>query len=318
MDKEYSIDELLAQGELYQYQDDYIQAMDWYLKAVAKGSTEAMIKISFLYDYGDDEKEEVRYRNFWLYICNGVTELADQAVSRRKKKGLIKDTDESLKWLIKAANAGDAGAMGMIGHKFWIGHGVKKNYRRAKEWLLKAADNDDGYGNHAIGLMYYQGSGARKNYKKAMEWFLKNTEQNTPYFQTALVLIGDMFYNGGTGIKQDYQEAIQWYLKAAKSENPYGIYSIGKMYYEGVGVEQSYQKALEYFIEAANEGHTRSMYTIGRMYYEGVGVEKSFIKAKEWLEQSLADEDRPVDAEEILEEINKILKLNDHHNREFD
>jgi hypothetical protein len=51
------------------------------------------------------------------------------------------DADYAFELFLKAANAGVAGAMFMVGYCYVGGHGTEPNIEEAKKWLKMAADS---------------------------------------------------------------------------------------------------------------------------------------------------------------------------------
>lgn len=86
---------------------DYQQAMQWYLKAVDKGSIDAMLYVAMLYEKGE---------------------------------GVKQDYQQALQWYLKAADKGNATAMNDIGRFYNEGLGVKQDLERAKYWEQKARE----------------------------------------------------------------------------------------------------------------------------------------------------------------------------------
>jgi hypothetical protein len=54
-----------------------------------------------------------------------------------------KNVGEGVRWILKAANAGDVGAMVTVAQAHENGRGGPKDVRKAVEWYRKAADVGD-------------------------------------------------------------------------------------------------------------------------------------------------------------------------------
>ncbi|KAG0296705.1 hypothetical protein BGZ96_008750 [Linnemannia gamsii] len=100
-----------ALGDMYKeghgvYQD-YLTAMDWYLKAANQGHSDAQYKIGAMYSTG---------------------------------LGVSQDYSQAMAWFLKAADQGHAGAQYNVGLHYDVGRGVGRDYLTAEEWYQKAAD----------------------------------------------------------------------------------------------------------------------------------------------------------------------------------
>ena len=93
-------------AQYYAENEDYDQAMEWYLKAVEAGEACAMNQIGYMYQ-------------------NGL--------------GVELDYAQAMEWYLKAADAGNAGAMNNIGTMYYYGQGVSQSRSIAIEWFEKAA-----------------------------------------------------------------------------------------------------------------------------------------------------------------------------------
>ncbi|MFD1259960.1 tetratricopeptide repeat protein [Entomomonas asaccharolytica] len=112
-----STDELMAKGEKNYYEQDYQQAMQWYLKATDKGNAYAMGNIGVM-----DEQ--------------GI--------------GVEKDHQQTMQWFLKAADKGNVFAMFNLGVKYYNGYGVPKDISIAKEWFQISADLGDSEAKEAL------------------------------------------------------------------------------------------------------------------------------------------------------------------------
>lgn len=58
---------------------------------------------------------------------------------------VAQDYAEAMKWYLKAADQGHAGAQGLMGMTYYQGEGVPRDYAEAMKWLrLAAAQGDNG------------------------------------------------------------------------------------------------------------------------------------------------------------------------------
>ena len=190
-----------------------------------------------------------------------------------------KDFDKGLELAQKAADAGNARGMFLVGRCYNFGQGVNQSYQKAAEWYQKSADLGDSWAMGNLGSLYEYGSGVSQNYQKALDLYLKSAELGN---SDAMLSLGSL-YDRGAGVTQDYRKAEEWYIKAAEAGESDAAARIGWMYLVGEGVEKDPAKAGIYLEQAAEAGIANSMNNLGNMYRNGVGVTKDYSKAMSWL-----------------------------------
>ena len=77
--------------------------------------------------------------------------------------GVVKDDEESSKWVLKAASLGNTGAQAEIGHRYAIGLGVIKDEHKAIEWYRKAIKQGSPEAMLYLAWNYSKGTGVKKN-----------------------------------------------------------------------------------------------------------------------------------------------------------
>ena len=77
-----------------------------------------------------------------------------------------KSETKAFKQYQKAADAGDADAMVIIGVYYLIGAGVSQSDTEAFKWCKKAAEQGNAKAQALTGFMYYDGIGVKKTLKK--------------------------------------------------------------------------------------------------------------------------------------------------------
>jgi TPR repeat protein len=234
-------------------QDD-VQAMQWYQKAAATGSTAAMIHIGRFYAVG--------------------------------RGGVATDSNQEWAWYNKAAAAGDPQGMTEIGV---IYQNRAHDYAQALQWYQKAAAAGNADSMYCLGELYENGYGVDKNEQTAVEWFQKGAALEDrdckDVLPAAMYRLG-LSYETGTGLRTDYSQAMEWFQKAATAGNSDAMVGIGGLYMNGWGVPQDYSQAIQWMNTAANSGNTSAMYNIGFAYEHGIGVSISAGDAAAWYRQA--------------------------------
>lgn len=82
--------------------------------------------------------------------------------------GAVPDDFTALRQL---AAQGDAEAQCELGHRYYLGKGVKEDYTEATKWYLLSAEQGYAEAQCAMGNRYYLGKGIAPDYVKAYAWF---------------------------------------------------------------------------------------------------------------------------------------------------
>ena len=102
--------------------------------------------------------------------------IADPAVFASAQKGIDAfqrgKYDEAVKYLQPAAEAGDAGAMYVLGQMYASGRGIAKDEKAATELFLKAANLGDANAQQSLGSALMLGEGIEQDMVEALKWFI--------------------------------------------------------------------------------------------------------------------------------------------------
>eukprot|EP01116_Phalansterium_solitarium_P013908 TRINITY_DN31363_c0_g1_i1.p1 TRINITY_DN31363_c0_g1~~TRINITY_DN31363_c0_g1_i1.p1 ORF type:complete len:785 (-),score=112.86 TRINITY_DN31363_c0_g1_i1:490-2844(-) len=181
------------------------------------------------------------------------------------------------------------GADGIPGAKFVIqGHlafesGDLKN--AAAHWE-KAADmgNAEAMGNLAI--LYSHGSGVQSNQQKCLELLTKaaampplheGTQIRRMGVAEAQYSLGLFFHDGRLG-EPDLKKAFEWFERSASNGNVFAHNNIAVMYENA----RDFDKAVAHYRISADAGFARAQYNLGLCYEHGRGVPVDISEAKRW------------------------------------
>src|SRR5262249_20466307 len=142
--------------------------------------------------------------------------------------------------------------MNSLGELSEGGTGVPQNYQTAKNWYKKAADlgNADAMGN--LGALFESGRGGPQSLETAREWYVKgaalkgrvamhNLGGGAPQcaeagrFATPTAML-----ENGRGTSKNLAEAKFWYERAAALEYAPALNDLGRLYLAGAGVPKNY------------------------------------------------------------------------------
>ena len=86
-------------------------------------------------------------------------------------RGLPKNSREALRWLNRAAEAGQADAMRLLAVKFYGGFDVPVNFEEALRWAAKLADSGDREAQMMLANMFGNGEGTPRDLVSAYAWY---------------------------------------------------------------------------------------------------------------------------------------------------
>lgn len=146
--------------------------------------------------------------------------------------------------------------LGMI----YFSEATEEALRKSFDCFMKAADMGFNVAYRCIGAAYFNGHGVDKDWHKAREWYQKGAEAGDVMSKLLLA----QCYKSGIGGEKDYAEAMKLYRQIASRRNLYGKYNhevsvaqheIGNMYMKGLGVETDIRQAYDWIRLAAENGN---------------------------------------------------------------
>lgn len=208
----------------YGGEKDPLKAEEWYKKAAAKGNSDARKKLSV-----KEKKEENKDKK-------GKTETIE---NKKEREAKAEEKNEDL----KAQSAEELFRSGFEKYE-------KGEYSDARKLLLKAAEMNNSDAMRYLGaicLVY-------KDYANGVKWYERSAELKNDH---AMFDLGILYQKGNDGIR-DVGKAIKWYEKAGNLGNVLAMKELGNIYYYGNGVQKNYVKAREWYTKAANLGDSDS------------------------------------------------------------
>ncbi|KAF9370193.1 hypothetical protein BGX21_005643, partial [Mortierella sp. AD011] len=151
---------------------DYVEALDLFLRAANRGHTLAEFKLRNIIE----NREAVEH-----------------------------DYSKAYERYLEAAKQGCADAQSNIGFLYQVGYGVTKDYSKAVEWYQKATEQGHLYAHCNLGFMYDRGFGIDQDCFKAVELYRISADAGCARAQNNLGLL----YEDGSGVTQDYSKAME-------------------------------------------------------------------------------------------------------------
>ncbi len=131
----------------------------------------------------------------------------------------------------KAIDAGHTGSAANLASNLHDGIGIKKDWKLSFHYSKLAAQDGDEIALCQLGQDYALGHGTRRNYRKAFECFKKSFLAGHANANIA-GWIGDC-YRRGRGVKRNMHKAALWLRRAAREGDQRSLFDLGYLYVSG-------------------------------------------------------------------------------------
>ncbi|MBR3382421.1 MAG: SEL1-like repeat protein [Clostridia bacterium] len=163
------------------------------------------------------------------------------------------------KWLLEAAEKGNADAAEMLGTiSFFDEH----DYKSAVHWYEKAANGGSAEGLRSLAFFYDSLGGEMCDAGKAAHYYEKLAERGDSSAQTKLSEI----YEAGNGVERNDDKALYWLKKAAEGDDAKAQCLLGERYEKGYGVERDEDKAAYWYVKAGEQDDIALRMAFGTYY----------------------------------------------------
>jgi len=222
-----------------------------------------------------------------------------------------KDLPAAIALLRKAAAAGYAEAMTVLGLVYERGEGVPVNRETAHAWYQKAAGAGDRDSMFNLGLDYRDGRGTAVDIGQARFWLQKAADAgdtDAPRLLAALAARAPQALAATQAIETTpasdpvaaealvkqaqntpFEQAAQrraLYEQAAALGSVYARGVLGANYCRGDGVAKDERRCHSVYLLLAEEGQALYQRLVGLQYINGVGVPVDYDAARYWLEKA--------------------------------
>lgn len=158
------------------------------------------------------------------------------------------------------------------------------DYEKAVPWFRKAAEAGYAPAMSILGVFYAGGGGVPRDYDEAVSWYRKSAALG---YSVAMYNLG-IRYADGIGVGgQDYPQAVHWFERAAALDHTGAMEALGYLYLVGRGVARDDARAIDWFRRAADHGRPDAMYQIANAYDTGRGAVADGAAAADWIVRAL-------------------------------
>jgi len=209
---------------------DYREAVQWIYKAAEQGHVFAQTTLGSLYAEGVDGVIEEDYPQalMWFIFSSAQGDL--EALELRKKlasrmtqaqiaqaQRLAREFQprtvytKALEEFKALGQQGDAVAQFKAGLIYYKGQGVPRDYQEALNWFKRAALKGHPLAQYNVGYMCEKGEGTPQDYEEAANYYRQAAKQGNRLAQYNLGFL----YEKGHGVALDEVQALMWYNLAA-------------------------------------------------------------------------------------------------------
>jgi TPR repeat protein len=264
---------------------DYKQAVDWFQKASAKGSSSADWALGQCYFNGNGvEKNVPKAIEFYRESAAQNDPLGELALGAAYATGtgVEKDPVASANLVAKSAQQGNAEAEYVTGWNYINGFGLDTDAAQGVAWYQKSAAQANFDAAFNLAMCYFAGIGVAPDRPKAVKTISALAQMGYVEAENKMGVLCEM----GSVIPQDYSQAATWYRKAADAGKPEAQTSLGQLYASGQGVGQDLTEAVRWYWKAAQQGDLRAEFLLYTAYYNGTGVKQDRVEAMKLLSDS--------------------------------
>lgn len=299
---------------------DLSVAKVWFAKAATNGSALASLNLGLLYD--QDEDDPVKAISFYRQSADRGDAGAMSALANIYFNGRGVDANEAegLKWLIRAAETGDADAEYSLASYYenphWLKDGnrlvrlLPENMPEALKWYRLSAEQDWAGGKYHLGLCYVSGKGVDQDEEKGLDLIRQAADQHLAYAELDLA---DLYARGIGEPRNDQDRPIALLQSVVKSD-PQQYYAQIKDAYNslifrydyGVGTQRDVFTAVQWYCRAALAGVDR--YTIADKINPGPGGHPEHQSYRGWDENTLLMKGIPMPSDRFYVAISEYFK----------
>ncbi|KAF9989536.1 hypothetical protein BGZ75_006083 [Mortierella antarctica] len=147
-------------GLLHSHEQDYGEALDWYLAASEAGIALAMLKVIEMYRHGIGVEQDNHGATLWYQKAAEAVEAQSKINNRfvHHDASVSEHHRETMEWFSDVKSNGLAALKLGIGNAYCNGE-LRLDYIKAMEWWLKASDAGDASAMRNMGALYNNGLG---------------------------------------------------------------------------------------------------------------------------------------------------------------
>lgn len=195
---------------------------------------------------------------------------------------LQRDPAAAQVWLLKAAQAGQPGAMGLLAWMHKFGVGTAADAQEALRWMRTGADKGDPYASFLLASAYLTGDGVPRNLPEGLSWARRAAERGDAHAQW---FVGQSYYEGEV-LPRDMSQAAQWLQRAVAQDEVNAASTLGVMHLTGEAPGAQAAEGVKLLQRAAGAGDAKAMNNLGLALLQGLGLPADAAAGARWVRQS--------------------------------
>lgn len=168
----------------------------------------------------------------------------------RAAKDVPRDEARAERLLKLAASRGHPQAQMDLADLYVFGPAGSHDFARANELARSAAEAGEAGAMNLLGVMARDGIGRRSDEKEALIWFRKSADLRGSY---ALAHLGRMYWDGRAGLAVDRAEAVRLWQRSTYYGNPWGQLYLAEALEKGEGTARDSKAAVDRYRDAASQ-----------------------------------------------------------------
>ena len=309
-----NVDALVEIGNYYHRRENYLDALNYFMKAFFKNNASAAFMIACYYKDGKGVEKNINkaiemyefagkhgkaeaYRG--LVICYEATKQFDKCIEAANKAkevglhdadGLIKLAEEAefmqseetfIKHHLSLAENGNIESMAIVGDAYRNGNGITLNKQKALEWFSKAAQQGNIDCAYSAGYMLAKSEGVLKDPNQAVNFLNMVYQSDSQYSHDAGVLLSSLYSND---LNDDLNTVKIRTDLAEKGDVQFQV-MLGLQYLSGEGVPVNVELARDWFEKAALQGDVMSTKYLMDIYSDESSPLKNIDKSEHYAEK---------------------------------
>lgn len=272
---------------------DMNMAARFYAKAAQQNVVEAQRELALLYLNAQNDSEAAKW--FEKGTENGdLSSTYYYGKLLYEGKGVKKDSQQGMIYLLKAAETGFPMAQFMVAQAYFDGKGVLKSMEQGTEWMIKAANNGVAKAQYELAMCYVEGKGILADYDMAILWltaYMQKVGSSAlkKAFDEGGNLKGTLFHTYLKGLRyyedKDFNNALKHFQQIEKEDKIEGKTMKAVILTNKDYEKYNLKKGIKILTSAA-EISPMAMYILGCFFESGKGVEKDAIQAVSLLEKA--------------------------------
>lgn len=186
---------------------DYDLAFKYFKKGADEENEYGITNLAYMYEKGLGVEKDIKYAKelYEKAIKNGFS-LAQYNYGRFLIESELKDYEQGLKYVKKAAKQKSVEAQLYMAQLFLEGKVVEKSFVNSKKWYEIAIGEGSHEALYQLGKLYFEGKEVLQNYTTAFDYIFRSAKEGSIEGQKLLATM----YEYGYGVKKDPAEAKLW------------------------------------------------------------------------------------------------------------